>query len=214
MPKNLTKIKHAWERLRNDFVEYDMKPYKVIIREMEELHLETASDGELKSLSRELSDSARKGTALDDLLVKAFALVREAARRTIGLNPFDVQVMAGIAMHRGKLAEMQTGEGKTLAAVLPAYLNALPGGGVHVLTFNDYLAHRDAHWMGPIYTFLGLSVGYIREGMSREERKQAYLCDITYVTAKEAGFDYLRDFLCTGKEGLVHRPFNYAIITE
>lgn len=214
MPKNLTKIKHAWERLRNDFVEYDMEPYKAIIREMEELHLETASDGELKSLSRELSDSARKGTALDDLLVKAFALVREAARRTIGLNPFDVQVMAGIAMHRGKLAEMQTGEGKTLAAVLPAYLNALPGRGVHVLTFNDYLAHRDAHWMGPIYTFLGLSVGYIREGMSHEERKQAYMCDITYVTAKEAGFDYLRDFLCTGMEGLVHRPFNYAIIDE
>ena len=130
------------------------------------------------------------------------------------MRPFDVQVLAAIAMHQGKLAEMQTGEGKTLAAVLPAYLNALTGQGVHVLTFNDYLARRDAQWMGPLYRFLGLTVGAVQQGMSPADRRRAYACDVTYVTAKEAGFDYLRDHLCMAPEDLVHRPFHYAIVDE
>ena len=130
------------------------------------------------------------------------------------MRPFDVQLIAGIALHEGKLAEMQTGEGKTLAAVLPVYLNGLIGKGVHVLTFNDYLARRDAQWMGPIYEFLGLSVGCIQEGMSKPERQQAYLADVTYLTAKEAGFDYLRDSLCLNAGQVVHRPFHCAIVDE
>lgn len=130
------------------------------------------------------------------------------------MYPFDVQIISGIALHKGKIVEMQTGEGKTLAAVMPAYLNALSGKGVHVLTFNDYLACRDALWMGPIYEILGLKVCCIKEGMTTGERRRAYLADITYVTAKESGFDYLRDFLCMEKEKLVHRPFHYAIVDE
>jgi len=122
--------------------------------------------------------------------------------------------LGGIAMHQGKLAEMQTGEGKTLAAVFPAYFNALTGRGVHILTFNDYLAKRDTLWMGPVYKFLGLTVGSIQGGMSLTERKKAYAADITYVTAKEAGFDYLRSFLCYDKNDIVHRPFNFALIDE
>ncbi len=130
------------------------------------------------------------------------------------MRPFDVQVLAAIAMHQGRLAEMQTGEGKTLAAVMPAYLNALTGRGVHVLTFNDYLARRDAEWMGPLYRFLGLTVAAVQQEMGPQEHRRAYASDVTYVTAKEAGFDYLRDHLCTAPEDLVHRPFHYAIVDE
>ena len=130
------------------------------------------------------------------------------------LRPFDVQVLAGVAMHQGKLAQMNTGEGKTLAAVFPAYLNALTGKGVHIHTFNDYLARRDASWMGPIYNYLGLQASCIQEGMSPEERKKAYAADVTYTTAKEAGFDTLRDQLCYTVEGLVHRDFNFAVVDE
>jgi len=147
-------------------------------------------------------------------LIEAYSLVRETSNRTIGLKPFDVQILAGIAMHRGKLVEMPTGEGKTLAAVFPAYLNALTGRGVHVLTFNDYLARRDAAWMGPVYKFLGLSVGYVQDGMDKISRQKAYACDITYATAKEAGFDFLRDHLCYEKEKLVQRSFHFALVDE
>ena len=147
-------------------------------------------------------------------MVEAYSLVRETSWRTIGLRPFDVQILAGIALHQGKLIEMPTGEGKTLAAVFPAYLNALAGQGVHVLTFNDYLARRDAEWMGPIYKFLGLSVGHVQDGMETADRQKAYSCDITYATAKEAGFDFLRDHLCYEKENLVQRNFHFALVDE
>jgi preprotein translocase subunit SecA len=140
--------------------------------------------------------------------------VREAAARTLGLRPFDEQVIAALALHEGRVVEMATGEGKTLAAVMPAALAALPGAGVHVLTFNDYLARRDAEWMGPVYAFLGLSVGWIQGASTREERRRAYSADVTYVTAREAGFDHLRDALATDKELLVHRPLHLALVDE
>ena len=140
--------------------------------------------------------------------------VREASRRILDLRPYDEQILAALALHQGKLAEMQTGEGKTLAAVLPASLEALTGQGVHILTFNDYLARRDARWMGPLYEFLGLSVGYVQDGMSREERQQAYACDITYATAREVGFDHLRDQLCQSEAHLTQRGFNSVIVDE
>lgn len=195
-------------------IEYNTEPYRNILQEINKCRLDSLTDLELKRLAAELKTKARNGLLLDELLVHSFALVREASRRTVGMFPYDVQVMAGIALHQGKMIEMQTGEGKTLAAVMPAFLNALNGEYVHVLTFNDYLARRDAQWMGPIYEFLGLSVSYVNEGMSTKERQKAYSADITYVTAKEAGFDYLRDFLCNEKEETVQRPFHYAIVDE
>src|SRR5215218_5897190 len=164
----------------------------------------------------ELRDHAAsfRGRALDGLLPDVFALVREIARRVLGERPYDVQMLAGIALHEGKLVEMQTGEGKTLAAVAPVALNALAGRGVHVLTYNDYLARRDAEWMGPIYERLGLTVGCIQEGLSTAERHRAYRCDVTYLTVKEAGFDLLRDGLCLDPAGQVHRPFHLGLIDE
>jgi preprotein translocase subunit SecA len=208
------KIKQNWNKLRGIPIEWDLSPYTKILAKINAIDLEKSSDNELKERSAQLIEQARQGASLDKLLVEAYALVRETALRTVGMRPFDVQVIAGIVMHQGKLAEMNTGEGKTLVAVLPAYLNALAGKGVHIHTFNDYLARRDAAWMGPIYEFLGLSVGCIQEGMSPSERKKAYRCDITYSTAKEAGFDYLRDHLCYRKEDCVHRKFHFVIVDE
>ncbi len=195
-------------------IEYNIDPYKYILQEINTVKLNSLTDAELKNLAIELKAKARNGVPLDELLVHSFALVRETSKRILGMCPYDVQVIAGIALHRGKMVEMQTGEGKTLAAVMPAFLNALEGKGVHILTFNDYLARRDAQWMGPVFEFLGLSVAFINEGMQAKERQQAYSADITYVTAKEAGFDYLRDFLCVEKEEIEHRSFNYAIVDE
>lgn len=208
------KIWHHWNKLRGVPVEWDLRPYQKTLAQINAYNLEKASYRELKQISDRLVEQTRQGLSIDDLLVDAYALVRETAWRILGLRPFDVQVIAGIAMHQGKLAEMNTGEGKTLVAVFPAYLNALIGKGVHIHTFNDYLARRDAAWMGPIYKFLGLSVGCIQEGMSHVERKKAYAADITYSTAKEAGFDYLRDHLCYKTEDLVHRDFHFAIVDE
>ena len=148
------------------------------------------------------------------MLVEAFALVREAARRRLGLGMFDVQVLAGLALHQGRIVEMQTGEGKTLVAVAPALLSALGGSGVHILTVNDYLARRDARWMGPIYESLGLQVGFVQERMTRAERQRAYACEVTYVTAREAGFDFLRDRLCLDPADIVHRRLHLAIVDE
>jgi preprotein translocase subunit SecA len=213
MFKNLSKLTNRIQNLRN-LVEYDIEPYKKVLREINKIKLDTSSDNGLKEMSKELKNRACNGETSEKLLVDAFALVRETSRRVLGLFPFDVQVMAGIALHQGKIVEMQTGEGKTLAAVMPAYLNALTGKGVHVLTFNDYLAHRDAEWMGPIYKFLGQTIGYVQEGMSVVERQKAYSFDITYVTARELGFDYLRDFLCMEKDKLSLRPFHYTIVDE
>jgi len=213
---NKTRILHLLKKIRGipAPIELNLNKYKELLSKINEYNLEKVPDSELKKMSARLIEQAKQGVTLDDLLVEAFALVRETAWRTIGLRPFDVQVIAGIVMHQGKLAEMNTGEGKTLVAVFPAYLNGLTGKGIHILTFNDYLARRDAAWMGPVYKFLGLSVGCIQEGMSSSKRKKAYSSDITYATAKEAGFDYLRDHLCYKKEDLVHQAFHFAIIDE
>src|SRR6185312_720357 len=154
------------------------------------------------------------GKSVDDILVPAFATVREAAKRVLGQRHFDVQLIGGMILHEGAIAEMKTGEGKTLVATLPVYLNALTGKGVHVVTVNDYLAKRDAEWMGQIYRFLGMSVGVIVHDLDDMERQQAYLCDVTYGTNNELGFDYLRDNMKFRLEEMVHRPFNYAIVDE
>ncbi|HPV54752.1 MAG TPA: preprotein translocase subunit SecA, partial [Syntrophales bacterium] len=151
------------------------------------------SDGQLKAKTAEFKEKLAGGMSLDDILTEAFAVVREAARRTVGMRPFDVQLIGGIVLHEGKIAEMKTGEGKTLAATMPLYLNALTGKGCHLVTVNDYLARRDAAWMGPIYNFLDLSVGVIVHGLTDAERRAAYGSDITYGTNNEFGFDYLRD---------------------
>lgn len=172
------------------------------------------TDEQLLREATALGDRARQGAARDDLRVPFFALARDAARRALGQRPFDEQVLGALALDGGHVIEMQTGEGKTLAAVMPAALNALSGRGVHVLTFNDYLARRDAEWMGPVYRQLGVSVGSVREDMRGAGRAAAYAADVTYVTAKEAGFDYLRDLLVASPVDLVHRPFHYAIVDE
>lgn len=212
----ITRLRRFGRRLNGSTIEYDLTPYESILREVRRredanTHM---SDRELEAASAELIEKARRGMSPDDMIAGAYALVCEAARRTLGLDPFDVQVLGGIALHGGKIAEMKTGEGKTLAAVFPVYLNALAGAGVHVLTFNDYLARRDAEWMGPVYRFLGLTVGCVQESMAPSLRRDAYAADITYLTAKEAGFDYLRDCLCRAPEDRVHRPFNFAIVDE
>src|SRR5579885_2089681 len=172
------------------------------------------SDEALRGRTEEFRRRLAEGATLDDLLVEAFATVREAARRTLGLRHFEVQLVGGMVLHDGKIAEMKTGEGKTLVAVLPVYLNALTGKGVHVVTVNDYLARRDAEWMGHIYNFLGLSVGVIVHGLDDNERRAAYAADVTYGTNNEFGFDYLRDNMKFRLEEMVQRPFNYAIVDE
>jgi preprotein translocase subunit SecA len=179
-----------------------------------EPELEKLSDEALRARTAEFKQRLEDGTELDDLLVEAFATVREAAKRTLGQRHFDVQLMGGIVLHRGMIAEMKTGEGKTLVSTLPVYLNALAGKGVHVVTVNDYLARRDAEWMGQIYQLLGLSVGCIVHELDDYQRQQAYLCDVTYGTNNELGFDYLRDNMKFRLEDMVHRPFNYAIVDE
>jgi preprotein translocase subunit SecA len=199
-----------------DYIEDDLTPYRELLQEINHRgeRLAGETDGRLQEMAASLRERAQTGAASDQLLIEVFALGREAAQRILSMRPFDVQVMAGMALHRGKLVEMQTGEGKTLAAVLPACLNALAGRGVHILTFNDYLARRDAAWMGPVYRFLGFSVAAVQEGMGDDARREAYRADITYATAKEAGFDLLRMHLCSDPGQLIHRPFNYAIIDE
>jgi preprotein translocase subunit SecA len=172
------------------------------------------SDDELRARTPWLKERLAKGESLDDLLVDAFATVREAAKRTLGQRHFDVQIVGGTILHRGMISEMKTGEGKTLVATLPVYLNALTGKGVHVVTVNDYLAHRDSEWMGRIYRFLGLTVGCIVHGLTDDERRAAYACDVTYGTNNEFGFDYLRDNMKFRLDHMVHRPFNYAIVDE
>ena len=210
----LSGINKIVTKVGEGLVKHELKPYFHILKEIKQLNIGAMDNEQIKARSLKLINEARKGTFLNDLLVEAFSLAGEASWRVLGIRPFDVQVMAGIALHYGNLVEMHTGEGKTFAAVLPSYLNALQGKGVHVLTFNDYLAKRDAEWMGPIYRFLGLTVGFVKEGMSIQDRQIAYASDITYVTAKEAGFDYLRDSLCYEKGSLVHRPFNFVLVDE
>ncbi|MGN6537329.1 MAG: preprotein translocase subunit SecA [Mesorhizobium sp.] len=179
-----------------------------------ENEMRALSDADLVARTQKFRDDLANGASLDDLLVPAFATVREAARRVLGMRPFDVQLVGGMVLHGGGIAEMRTGEGKTLVATAPVYLNALAGKGVHVVTVNDYLASRDAEWMGRIYKFLGMTVGIIVHGLDDEERRAAYACDITYATNNELGFDYLRDNMKYERAQMVQRGHNYAIVDE
>src|SRR5215469_16259337 len=179
-----------------------------------ELELEALSDEALCARTDEFRQRLAEGETIDDILVPAFATVREAAKRTLGQSHFDVQLIGGMVLHEGKIAEMKTGEGKTLVATLPVYLNALAGRGVHVVTVNDYLAKRDAEWMGQIYEFLGLAVGVIVHGLTDEERKTAYACDVTYGTNNEFGFDYLRDNMKYSIATMAQRGHSFAIVDE
>lgn len=176
--------------------------------------MQALSDDELRAKTQEFKDRLTAGETLDDLLVEAFAVVREAADRVLHMKPYRVQLMGGIVLHQGRIAEMKTGEGKTLVSTLPAYLNALEGKGVHIVTVNDYLAERDANWMGQVHRFLGLSVGVILNEYNNADRKAAYDCDITYITNNELGFDYLRDNMVMYKKDLVQRDLHYAIVDE
>src|SRR3954466_9693595 len=179
-----------------------------------ENEMRALSDAELQARTEKFRQDIANGATLDDLLVPAFATVREASRRVLGMRPFDVQLIGGMVLHNGGIAEMRTGEGKTLVATLPVYLNALAGKGVHVVTVNDYLATRDSEWMGRVYKFLGLSVGVIVHGLSDEERRVAYASDVTYATNNELGFDYLRDNMKYERAQMVQRGHNYAIVDE
>jgi preprotein translocase subunit SecA len=190
-----------------------LQPLVVKINALEPALLQL-SDEQLRAKTEEFKARRQNGEDLDDLLPETFAVAREAARRTLNMRHFDVQLLGGIILHQGKIAEMKTGEGKTLVATLPAYLNALSGKGVHVVTVNDYLAKRDSEWMGRIYRFLGLSVGVIQHEMDDQQRKQAYACDVTYGTNNEFGFDYLRDNMKFDVDSLSQREFNFAIVDE
>jgi len=196
--------------------ERELKRISVLLNEVNNFEPEmmALSDEQLRTKTLYFKEKLQSGLTLDDILTEAFAVVREAARRTLMMRPFDVQVIGGIVLHEGKIAEMKTGEGKTLAATMPLYLNALEGKGCHVVTVNDYLAKRDAEWMGPIYRFLGLTVGVIVNGLDDEERRKAYHADITYGTNNEFGFDYLRDNMKFTLDDYVQRDFHYAIVDE
>ena len=193
-----------------------IKGYRPRVDEINALEkeLEELSDEALRARTEEFRKQLADGKTLDDILVPAFATCREAAKRTLGQRHFDVQLIGGMILHEGKISEMKTGEGKTLVATLAVYLNALAGKGVHVVTVNDYLAKRDAEWMGQIYSFLGLTVGVIVHGLDDDERKAAYACDVTYGTNNELGFDYLRDNMKYRLEDMVQRGHVYAIVDE
>ena len=204
------------EKIFGSHSEREVKKLKFAVDKIEELSpaMEALSDEELKAKTTEFKERLAKGETLDDLLIEAYAVVREAAWRTLEQKPYRVQIMGGIILHQGRIAEMRTGEGKTLVSTMPVYLNALEGKGVHVVTVNDYLAKRDSEWMGQIHTFLGLTVGCILNDMEPEERRAAYNCDITYATNNELGFDYLRDNMVIYKNQLVQRDLHYAVIDE
>ena len=190
MPQLLTRLFGS----RNDRL---LRTYQRPVREANsfEPKIKALSDAELRAKTEEFRARLKNGESVDELLSEAFAVVREAAQRTLRMRHFDMQLVGGIALHQGKIAEMRTGEGKTLVATLPAYLNALPAEGVHIVTVNEYLAQRDSEWMGPVFRFLGMSVGVIKNAQTSEEKRAAYACDITYGTNNEFGFDYLRDNL-------------------
>ncbi|MFZ5776387.1 MAG: preprotein translocase subunit SecA [Thermodesulfobacteriota bacterium] len=198
---------------KNDRVLKAIKPLVARINQLE-AQISPLSDQALAAKTVEFRERLAKGATLDDLLPEAFAVCREAGKRVLGMRHFDVQLVGGVVLHHGKIAEMRTGEGKTLVATLPVYLNALPGKGVHVVTVNDYLAKRDAEWMGEIYRFLGLTVGTIVHDMDDADRRAAYACDVTYGTNNEFGFDYLRDNMKFSLEDFTQRGFNYAIVDE
>nr|WP_191383729.1 preprotein translocase subunit SecA [uncultured Lachnoclostridium sp.] len=204
------------EKIFGTHSQNELKRIYPIVDHIEALEpeMKQLSDSELKDKTREFKERLSKGETLDDILPEAFAVVREAAARVLGMRHYRVQLIGGIILHQGRIAEMKTGEGKTLVSTLPAYLNGLTGEGVHIVTVNDYLAKRDAEWMGQVHEFLGLTVGVVLNGMDNDERRAAYGCDITYVTNNELGFDYLRDNMVIYKEQLVQRGLKFAIIDE
>ena len=204
------------EKVFGTHSERELKRIKATVDKIESLRpqMQALTDEELRGKTREYKNRLQEGETLDDLLPEAFATVREAAKRVLGMEHYRVQLIGGIILHQGRIAEMKTGEGKTLVSTLPAYLNALEGKGVHIVTVNDYLANRDAEWMGKVHEFLGLTVGVVLNSMKNDERRAQYACDITYVTNNELGFDYLRDNMVIYKEQLVQRDLNYAIIDE
>ncbi len=196
--------------------EREVKRIIPIVNKIESLEpeFEALSDSELRAKTEEYKKRIADGESLDSILPEAYATVREAGKRVLNMRHFRVQLIGGVILHQGRITEIKTGEGKTLVSTLPAYLNALTGKGVHVVTVNDYLAKRDAEWMGQIHRFLGLTVGVILNDMDNDARREAYNCDITYATNNELGFDYLRDNMVIYKEKLVQRDLNYAIIDE
>ncbi len=204
------------DKIFGSYSERELKKIYPIADAIERLDKSYAalSDGELQAKTGEFRARLAAGETTDDILPEAFAAAREAAWRVLGMKPFHVQLIGGIVLHQGRIAEMKTGEGKTLVAVLPAYLNALAGEGVHIVTVNDYLARRDSEWMGKVHRFMGLSVGLIVHGLTSEERRAAYNCDITYGTNNEMGFDYLRDNMALYKRDMVQRGHVFAIVDE
>ena len=204
------------EKLFGTHSERELKRIYPIVDKIEALRptMQALTDEELRAKTKEYKDRYNGGESLDSILPEAFATVREAAKRSLGMEHHRVQLIGGIILHQGRIAEMKTGEGKTLVSTLPAYLNALTGRGVHIVTVNDYLANRDAEWMGKVHRFLGLTVGVVLNDMKNDERRQQYACDITYITNNELGFDYLRDNMVIYKEQLVQRGLHYAIIDE
>jgi preprotein translocase subunit SecA len=205
-----------FKNLFGDANEKEVRRLQKIVESVNTLEswAEKLADDQFPAQTERFRERLQNGETLDDLLPEAFALAREAARRTTGMRPFDVQVLGAIVLHQGRIGEMKTGEGKTLVATLPAYLNALSGKGVHIVTVNDYLARRDSEWMGPIFEFLGLKVGLVVQGLEPEERRQAYSAAITYATNNELGFDYLRDNMVLYKDDMVQQELNYAIVDE
>ena len=204
------------EKIFGDLNEKEVKKIGKIVDQVEALdeQMQALSDEELQAKTPEFRERLQNGETLDDILPEAFAVCREGAWRSLGMKHFRVQLIGGVVLHQGRISEMKTGEGKTLVATMAAYLNALEGKGVHVITVNDYLAKRDAEWMGKLYSFLGLTVGCVIHGVDNEDRKAAYNADITYGTNNEFGFDYLRDNMVTYQEELMQRELNYAIIDE
>lgn len=205
--------------LKSIFKTYSQREVKRVLPIISKINnledtLSKLSDDELSKKTIEFKERLKNGETLDDILPETFAVVREASKRVLGMRHFDVQLIGGIILHQGRIAEMKTGEGKTLVATLPVYLNALEGKGVHVITVNDYLAKRDSEWMGKIYKFLGLSVGLAISGMDPIQKQKAYLADVTYGTNNEYGFDYLRDNMVIYKNQMVQRELNYAIVDE
>src|SRR5688500_15365217 len=214
--KAIKKIKTFLHRLKQTAVTDDVQPYESLLQQTLQLaeSMRVKTDADLRQMTDIIKNKILSGESPDAHMAELYAIIAEVFRRTLHMTPYRVQIMAAIALHQRTIIEMQTGEGKTLVAVFTACLNALSAKGVHVLTFNDYLAKRDANWMRPVYEFLGLSVGYIQENMPAEEKRIAYCCDITYGTAKEVGFDYLRSCMAYKPGEILLRDFNYAIVDE
>ena len=204
------------QKIFGDLNAKEVKKIEKIVDKIEgfDEEMQGLSDEELQAKTPYFKERLASGETLDDILPEAFAVCREADYRVLGMKPFRVQLIGGVVLHQGRIAEMKTGEGKTLVATLPVYLNALEGKGVHVVTVNDYLAKRDAEWMGKTYSFLGLTVGVVIHGIEEEERRAAYEADVTYGTNNEYGFDYLRDNMVTYQEDMMQRPLNFAIVDE